>query len=120
MKASPDPTADLRRAAAAFAGADLGRACNQTSFKAGKGTFLFLGPGAKGVGFKAMFKLKASAPAARKLAAQHPERFEVGKTGWVTSRFSAEAPLPKRLWSKWLAESYALTCGTAPAPADPK
>ncbi len=89
-----------------------GTSCTQSAFKAGKGTFLFIGPGPKGQGFKAMFKLKASMPQALKLAAQDPTRFEVGSTGWVTARFTAEEPLPKRIWGKWLAESYDVTCGT--------
>ena len=52
-----------------------------------------------------MFKLKASMPQALKLAAESPKLFEVGSTGWVTARFTAEDPLPKRIWEKWLAES---------------
>lgn len=33
-------------------------------------------------------------------------------SGWVTARFTPEKPLPKRIWGKWLPESYELTCGT--------
>jgi len=78
---------------------------------AGKGTFLFIGPGTKGQGFKAMFKLQASMPQALKLAESEPKRFEVGSTGWVTAHFTAEEPLPKKIWGKWLSESYDVTCG---------
>jgi hypothetical protein len=70
------------------------------------------GPINRNVPFKAMFKLEASMPQALKLAAQHPHRFEVGTTGWATARFTAEEPLPKQIWGKWLAESYDVTCGT--------
>jgi hypothetical protein len=115
MTDSKDPTDAIRRHAATFAGVAKGAACNQSSFKVGKGTFLFIGPGAKGLGSKAMFKLEASLPQARKLAAQQPERFEVGTTGWVTARFTAEEPLPKAIWGKWLAESYDVTCGAGRA-----
>jgi len=111
MTDSQDPTEAIRREAITFPGVAKGTACTQSAFKAGKGTFLFIGPGPKGKGYKAMFKLKASMSQAVKLAAQHPERFEVGKTGWVTARFTTEEPLSKKIWSAWLAESYEVTCG---------
>lgn len=113
MAKSQDPTDAIRRQAVTFPGVAKGTSCNQSAFKAGKGTFLFIGPGPKGKGFKAMFKLKASMPQARKLAAEDPNCFEVGSTGWVTARFTAEKPLPKRIWGKWLAESYDVTCGAS-------
>ena len=112
MANSKDPTDAIRRKAMTFPGVGKGASCTQSAFKAGKGTFLFIGPGPKGVGFKAMFKLKASMPQAQKLAAQHPKRFEVGTTGWVTARFTTEEPLPEQIWGKWLAESYDVTCGS--------
>ncbi len=112
MAASKDPTAALHDTAAAFPDVVVGTSCNQTSFKAGKTAFLYLGPGTKGVGYKAMFKLAASLPQATELAAEQPDRFEVGKHGWVTVRFTAERPLPKAVWSKWLKESYALATGS--------
>ena len=112
MAQSPDPTDAIRRQAVTFPGVAKGTSCTQNAFKAGKGTFLFIGPGPKGQGFKAMFRLKASMPQALKLAAEDPTRFEVGSTGWVTARFTTEEPLPKRIWGKWLSESYDLTCGT--------
>lgn len=112
MTPAPDPTDEMRRAARTFPDVEEGQSCNQTAFKVGKGAFLFLGPGAKGLGFKAMFRLDHSRPEAEQLAAAHPERFEVGRTGWVTARFSGEQPLQKPLWRRWLAESYALTSGT--------
>lgn len=111
MAGSRDPTDAIRRQAVTFPGVAKGTACTQSAFKAGKGTFLFIGPGPKGQGFKAMFKLKASMPQAVKLAAEDPKRYEVGSTGWVTARFTAEDPLSKRIWGKWLAESYEVTCG---------
>ena len=58
-----------------------------------------------------MFKLKASMSQAEALAAEEPKRFEVGSTGWVTARFTAEEPLPKEIWEKWLDESYEVTVG---------
>ena len=48
-----DPTDAIRRKAATFPAVAEGTSCNQTSFKAGKSAFLYIGPGAKGQGFKA-------------------------------------------------------------------
>ncbi len=110
MSVPPDPTDAIRRKAATFPGVAKGTSCNQSAFKAGKGTFLFIGPGPKGLGFKAMFKLEESMAQALRLAAKAPSRFEVGATGWVTARFTAEDPLPKAIWGKWLSESYRVTC----------
>jgi hypothetical protein len=111
MARAADPTDPIRKAAVMFPGVAKGTSCNQSSFKAGKSSFLFIGPGAKGQGFKAMFKLDRSMPQAKTLAAEAPDRFEVGSTGWVTTRFSGQAPLPKSIWAKWLRESYDLACG---------
>ena len=113
MARSIDPTEPIREKAASFPEVGKGTACSQSSFKAGKGSFLFIGPGAKGVGFKAMFKLEHSMSQARKLASKEPYRFEVGSTGWVTTRFTAERPLPKSIWEKWLLESYDICCGSS-------
>jgi hypothetical protein len=95
----------MRLKASRYPDVDPGTACTQASFKVGKRAFLFVGE--QGGRYKAMFKLKSSLPEAEKLAAEHPDDFQVGS--WVTARFSAEKPLPKRLWSKWLDESYALS-----------
>ena len=113
MARSIDPTEPIREKAASFPEVAEGTSCNQSSFKAGKGAFLFIGLGAKGVGFKAMFKLEHSMSQARKLASKEPDRFEVGSTGWVTTRFTAEKPLPKSIWEKWLQESYDICCGSS-------
>lgn len=116
MARTSDPTEPIRREAVTFAGVAKGTSCNQSSFKAGKGTFLFIGPGPKGQGYKAMFKLQQSMAQAKELAAEQPSRFEVGSTGWVTARFTEGQPLPKRIWSKWLSESYQVTCGSSTRP----
>ena len=110
MPAAKDPTQALKEAAASLPDVVEGTSCSQTSYKAGKTAFLYVGPGAKGIGYKAMFKLKRSMPRARKLADTEPERFEVGSNGWVTTRFTAEKPLPRSIWEPWLAESYKLAC----------
>ncbi len=108
MSVDSDPTDAIRTKAAGFPSVAPGTSCNQSSFKVGKRAFLYIGPGAKGKGFKAMFKLDHSMPRARELATTDPDRFELGSTGWVTTRFTAEDPLPKTVWEKWLEESYEL------------
>ncbi len=111
MKNSQDPTDTIRRHAMQLPGVTTGTSCNQSAFKVGKGTFLFIGPGPKGIGFKAMFKLRNSMPEALDLAERDPKRFEVGSTGWVTTRFTVEDPLPSQIWERWLSESYDVTHG---------
>ena len=111
MSVDFDPTDAIRTRAAAFPSVAPGTSCNQSAFKVGKRAFLYIGPGARGRGFKAMFKLDRSMPRARELASAHPDRFEVGSTGWVTTRFTAEEPLPEDLWQEWLEESYDLAGG---------
>lgn len=109
MAVMRDPTDPIRKKAATYAGVASGTSCNQSSFKAGKGAFLFIGPGAGGRGFKAMFRLEFSLPHARELAASAPDRFQVGSSGWVTARFTADEPLPRSVWQPWLDESYSMT-----------
>ena len=107
MPRAKDPTKALKEVAAALPNVVEGTSCNQTSYKAGKKAFLYVGPGPKGLGYKAMFKLEASWEEAKDLAKSEPERFELGVGNWVTTRFSAEDPLPKKIWSSWLRESHA-------------
>ncbi len=105
-----DPTQAIRLKASRYPAVDEGTACTQSSFKTGKKAFLFIGM--QGGRFKAMFKLNDSIAEATKLAQQRPDDFQVGSTAWVTARFSAEDPMPKQLWEKWLDESYALSVGS--------
>ena len=112
MPAAKDPTEALKEAAAALPDVVEGTSCNQSSYKVGKKAFLYVGPGPKGVGYKAMFKLDASMDTARDMSDANPDHFEIGVGNWVTARFSSEAPLPKKIWSGWLKESYAAAAGT--------
>lgn len=111
MNKTPDPTLAIREKAASFDQVITGTSCNQSSFKTKRGSFLFIGPGARGIGYKALFKLRESKVQAQELADEHPAQFEVGSTGWVTARFSEEKPLPKSIWEPWLKESYRITAG---------
>lgn len=110
MPNAKDPTEAMRAEAAALPDVVEGSSCTQTSFKIGKTAFLYVGPGAKGVGFKAMLKLDASIPKAREMAEKEPDRYSAGGS-WVTLRFSAEKPIPKTLWKKWIQESYQISAG---------
>ena len=110
MASAKDPIGQLKKAVSSLPGVVEGVSCSQTSYKAGKKAFLYVGPGAKGVGYKAMFKLKASLAEAENLAKSEPERYEIGVGDWVTTRFSTEEPLPEKIWSRWLTESY--SCAT--------
>lgn len=114
-----DPTDPIRKHAAKLAGVEPTTACNQSGFKVDKRAFLYIGPGARGQGFKAMFKLERSLPQAEKLAAAEPERYGVGSNGWVSVRFTAEKPLAKAIWEPWLKESYALASGGGASRAAP-
>lgn len=110
MSSPVDPTKAIRSQAESFPGVSSGTSCNQTAFKVGKTAFLYIGPGPKGQGFKAMFKLIDSQTHAVELASSDPEAFQVGSNHWVTARFTTENPLPSELWEKWLTESYQLSC----------
>ncbi len=112
MAAKPkDPTEAMRQMASAFPDVAEGTSCTQDSFKVGKQAFLYVGP--QGGRFKAMFKLDASRVQAEDLADERPDDFQVGSTAWVTARFSAEKPMPKRLWTKWLRESHRIAADAA-------
>lgn len=108
MSPKSDPTEAMRAAARDFPETVEGTSCNQASFKVKKKSFFFVGPGARGQGFKAMLKLGDSLPEAQALAAEDPDRFQAGKNGWVTLRFTAEKPIPKKIWARWMKESYEL------------
>ena len=102
-----DPTEPIRLKASRYPAVDEGTACTQSSFKTGKRAFLFIGM--QGGRYKAMFKLQKSMSEAIKLAEKEPDRFEVGSTAWVTARFTDDQPMPRKLWEKWLDESYELS-----------
>ena len=104
MAKAKDPTVPIKLRASRYPGVDEGTACTQSSFKANTKGFLYIGE--QGGRFKAMFKLESSIPEATKLAKKQPNNYAVGKGGWVTVRFSAEKPIPKKLWQRWLDESY--------------
>lgn len=106
-KKDQDPTEPMRLKASQYPDVDKGTACTQSSFKTGGKAFLFVGM--QGGSYKAMFKLDKSRGQAIKLAEKEPDLFQVGSNIWITARFTAEKPMPKKLWEKWLDESYELS-----------
>jgi len=91
-------------------GAEEGIACQGTAlessaFKARKKTFLFMGRS------DARLKLAASQVEAQKLAKSDPDHYRVGALGWVTVKYSEDAPLPVDLLTRWIDESYRTVLG---------
>ena len=109
------PTADeavltLRSVALGHPGAEEGIACQGTAlessaFRARKKTFLFMGKS------DARLKLAASQPEAQKLAKTDPDHYRIGALGWVTVKYSQDAPLPVELLTRWIDESYRTVAG---------
>ena len=80
MTGNKNPIDDIIRQAEKMPHVIKGTSCNQTSFKVGNSAFLFVGPGPKGVGYKAMFKLEKSKQKATELSQKSPDQYEVGTT----------------------------------------
>ena len=83
-----------------------GSTCVKASYKAGKKAFLYVG--AKPDSYNAMVKLADSLPEAEALSEGDPEKYKVGKFGWVTMNFPADEEPPVGLLERWIVESYRL------------
>ena len=116
--AKKDATQAIRLKAGGYPDAEEGTSCTQTSYKTGKKAFLYIGQ--QGGRHKAMFRLEKSLPEATKLAKKEPGNYGAGSMGWVTVRFTDDEPMPKKLWEKWLGESYKLAAGSGTKPAKKK
>lgn len=97
----------IRQAARGYAEVVEGKSCSQSSFKRKNKAFLYIGE--QGGRHKVMFRLSESMNEAKELADLHPQDFQIGSNGWVTARFSDDEPMRKRVWKRWLDESYSLT-----------
>lgn len=75
------------------------------AFKVRGKTFLFLGADAECVSFSV--KLPHTGVAALELEFTEPTHYGLGKSGWVTARFSTGRSVPLSLVKEWLDESYA-------------
>lgn len=74
------------------------------AFKVRGKTFLFLGADRETLSLSV--KLPASGGAALELPFTEPTHYGLGKSGWVTARFSVGADIPLSLIEKWLDESF--------------
>lgn len=91
----------LRAQALALPETSEGTSCVNRAFKVRKKNFLFVGE--KENEIRLMFKLKESLDAA---AEMHDSRIGVGKTGWVTVRFSPDDVPDTALLTSWVVESF--------------
>lgn len=94
----------LRKLAHRYPEVEEGDSCVKRGFKARKKSFLFLGT--RDDGYDVMVKLKDSVEEAEELSQKEPDRYTVGKHGWVTMKFSKDSPAPSGLLERWLDESY--------------
>ncbi|HWP04932.1 MAG TPA: MmcQ/YjbR family DNA-binding protein [Polyangiaceae bacterium] len=74
------------------------------AFKVKKKTFLFLG--ADGEGVSLSVKLPHSGVAALSLEYTEPTHYGLGKSGWVTARFTRGSDVPLPVVAEWLKESF--------------
>lgn len=106
-KAKASNLSALRKFALTLADVEEGLACAGTSLeknalKVRKKTFVFLSE------VDVMLKLAESLPAATRLAAEEPERYQVGAHGWTTIKVGKGETLPSELIEGWIRESYSL------------
>ncbi len=72
--------------------------------KVKKKVFLFLGRPDGGLSLSV--KLPESATIALGLPFVEPTGYGLGKSGWVTARFEADARIPIEVFERWIDESY--------------
>lgn len=108
----------LKAYAAAKPGAWEDHPWGETVFKAGKKIFVFFSQADAGLALTC--KLPDSAEAAITLFSfAEPTGYGLGKSGWVTARFSPGEDVPVDLFKLWIDESYAAIAPRrrSPAPA---
>src|SRR5678809_905655 len=111
MVQSTKPTSDALKAEAAIAKMALAypdvkeeNPWGHRAFKVRNKTFLFLGADGNGVSFS--LKLPHSGVAALSLEYTEPTHYGLGKSGWVTARFTRGSDVPLPVVAEWLKESY--------------
>ncbi|MGE3174571.1 MAG: MmcQ/YjbR family DNA-binding protein [Planctomycetota bacterium] len=98
------PMRALRRRALRLPDVSEGSSCTNRAFRVGGKAFAYLG--IKQADYSLMVKLGDSLPEAARLQAAHPERYRVGKHGWVTVRLPLAECAPEGLLEGWIEESY--------------
>jgi predicted DNA-binding protein (MmcQ/YjbR family) len=96
--------AALREFALAYPEASEEFPWDHYAFKVRKKTFVFLSSGDEGLSLSV--KLPLSSVAALSLPFAEPTGYGLGKSGWVTARFSDKNEAPVELLSQWIDESY--------------
>ncbi|MCP3936193.1 MAG: MmcQ/YjbR family DNA-binding protein [Actinomycetia bacterium] len=96
----------IREMAMALPDTTEGTSCVNRAFKAGGKNFAFLGEKPEGCGLR--LKLSDSVPEIEKRSERQPDRYEVGKGGWVMLRFPADAAPDNADLESWIVESFCL------------
>jgi predicted DNA-binding protein (MmcQ/YjbR family) len=96
--------AQLRRAALAYAEAIEEFPWGHSAFKVRRKTFVFLAADKEGLSMSA--KLPSSRRSALTLPFASPTEYGLGKSGWVTARFSSSERVPVDILAEWIDESY--------------
>lgn len=115
----------LRRVALSWPATREDHPWGHVAFKVRDKTFCWVV--ADGEGLSLSVKLPHSGDVALSLPNAEPTGYGLGKSGWVSARFSPKEDVPMPLLIAWLEESYranapkklaaAIGSGTAPAPA---
>jgi predicted DNA-binding protein (MmcQ/YjbR family) len=108
---STKPKADIARAetalaklASAYPEVTEEHPWGERAFKVRGKTFLFMGASAEGLAFSV--KLPESGAIALALPFTEPTHYGLGKSGWVTARFTQGNDIPLDLVKEWLEESF--------------
>ena len=96
--------AALREFALAYPEASEEFPWDHYAFKVRKKTFVFLSSEDEGLSLSV--KLPLSSVAALSLPFAEPTGYGLGRSGWVTARFSDANEAPVELLSQWIDESY--------------
>lgn len=99
----------LRKRALRLPGVAEGSSCTNRAFRVGNKAFAYLGM--KKAGCYLMVKLGDSLAEATRMQKAHPDRYQVGKHGWVTVRLPSGASWPKGLLEGWIEESHRAFAG---------